>query len=68
MFTDPKGIKFIGTPAWRTRVVRREKEGGEVGKESMVMHHEGSDEEAGIGGSGGGVTASEVVPVSKEMI
>lgn len=23
MFLDPKGLKYIGTPAWRTGVVRR---------------------------------------------
>jgi MFS family permease len=49
MFTDPKGIKWIGTPAWRTHVVKRtlDSEHGEV-KEPIGHHYErSSDEEAG---------------------
>lgn len=53
MFTDPKGIKYIGTPAWRTGVVKRtlEVRAGEGDHEKNVEHHEherSSDEEMGI--------------------
>lgn len=51
MFTDPKGIRYIGTPAWRTGVVKRGLEQSEGDHEKVVEHHEherSSDEEMGI--------------------
>lgn len=59
MFTDPKGIKWIGTPAWRTHVVKRGLEQRvfeDKNAEKGAIHHEHertSDEEmAGHTGSG----------------
>ncbi|PVH76940.1 sugar transporter [Cadophora sp. DSE1049] len=48
MFTDPKGIKYIGTPAWRTGVVKRTLDSDLFAeKETHGAHHErSSDEEA----------------------
>ncbi|KUJ13103.1 sugar transporter [Mollisia scopiformis] len=55
MFTDPKGIRYIGTPAWRTHVVKRTleqrvKEGDEKGAEHREVqeHERSSDEEMGM--------------------
>jgi len=50
MFTDPKGIKYIGTPAWRTGVVKRTLDSDLFAEKEMHgAHHErSSDEEAGV--------------------
>jgi hypothetical protein len=51
MFTDPKGIKYIGTPAWRTRVVKRTLDNDlftEKDKHGGAHHERSSDEEAGV--------------------
>jgi len=37
MFLDPKGIKYLGTPAWRTGVV---KSGVEEGRVGLDLHGE----------------------------
>lgn len=52
MFTDPKGFKYLGTPAWRTHVVKRTLDSDvfeEKEKHHEEVHHErSSDEEAGV--------------------
>lgn len=52
MFTNPKGIKYIGTPAWRTGVVKRTletrvKEKGKSEHFEENGHERSSDEEMG---------------------
>lgn len=48
MFTDPKGIKWIGIPAWRTHVVKRTLDDMGREKGGQSSHHErSSDEEQG---------------------
>ena len=45
MFTDPTGPKYIGTPAWKTRVVTRKTlllEKGEIDPEKTAAYHEES--------------------------
>lgn len=50
MFTDPNGIKYIGTPAWKTKVNYQEAqraERGEISKDklgSMSEYREQSPE------------------------
>ncbi|KAH6719620.1 sugar transporter [Leptodontidium sp. MPI-SDFR-AT-0119] len=50
MFTDKKGIRYLGTPAWRTRVVKRGADGDLLNeKKAHGTHHErSSDEETGV--------------------
>jgi len=47
MFLDPKGPKYIGTPAWRTHVVKRALDQVANEKDTRASHHESTDEEAG---------------------
>jgi MFS family permease len=45
MFTDPAGPKYIGTPAWKTRVVTHQvlmAEKGEIDPESVMGYHKRS--------------------------
>lgn len=49
MFTDPKGIKYLGTPAWRTGVVKRSLDNDLFTEKDAHAHHErSSDEEVGV--------------------
>jgi hypothetical protein len=45
MFTAPKGIKYIGTPAWRTHVVKRTLEDRADEKGGKSEHHEENNHE-----------------------
>ena len=57
MFLDPKGRKYLGTPPWRTRVVKRALDVEPVREkhvDSPIMHEEdhrapSEDEEAAVG-------------------
>jgi sugar porter (SP) family MFS transporter len=48
MFTDPKGIKWLGTPAWRTGVQKRTLENEGDMKAETHHHLESGDEEKGV--------------------
>jgi hypothetical protein len=49
MFTDPKGPKYLGTPPWRTGVVRKTLDIDPHEKLFSSEHAEGvSDEEKGV--------------------
>lgn len=53
IFEDPKGIKNIGTPAWKTRVSTRQTsmlERGGVDQEKGAVGSEGSPERSGSDG------------------
>jgi MFS family permease len=64
MFTNPKGIRYIGTPAWRTHVVKRSLDSDAPVKEPMSQHHErSSDEEAGVVAQ-----TAAAVPENKEAV
>lgn len=65
MFTDPKGIKWVGTPAWRTHVVKKGLEQRvfeDKTTEKSVLHQEherSSDEEMGGHVGNGHVNGSQ---------
>ncbi|KAG4433586.1 hypothetical protein IFR05_010933 [Cadophora sp. M221] len=50
MFTDRNGIRYLGTPAWRTGVVKRGVDGGLLNEKEAhgVYHERSSDEEVGV--------------------
>ena len=65
MFLDPKGPKYIGTPAWRTHVLKKTLDQVADEKYARASHHESTDEETGRpSAQGGGV----LEPIRKEEV